>query len=61
MKVEKPLAWANVIFSIFDYSRKKKLVKPFQALLLRGYSRAIITAHAPGVRMWPSPGPGTNS
>ena len=37
------------------------MVKPFQALLLRGYSRAIITAHVPGARMWQSPGPGTNS
>ena len=30
------------------------MIKPFQILLLRGFTTALITAHAPGQHIWPS-------
>ena len=57
-RVENNSAWATV-FQYFRQFNEKTMAKPFQTTLLRGYTMAIITAHAPLARqhMWPSPGP----
>ena len=60
MRVEKPSALAAV-FSVFSNNQGKTMAKPFQALLLRGYTIAIITAHAPDPHLWPRQGPGPYS
>ena len=53
----KTLTVGHCISSNFDNSRKT-MTSPCQTLLVRGCTTAIITAHAPGQHMWPSPGLG---
>ena len=38
----------TTVCSVFSTIQGKTMATPFQALLLRGYTTAIITAHAPG-------------
>ena len=56
---QKPSALAtdfSVVLTIQD-----KQCPAFQAHLLRGYTKAIITAHEPGQHAWPSPDPWPDS
>ena len=36
--------------------KERQMAKPFEAKLLRGYTIAVITAHAPSLHTWLSPG-----
>ena len=56
MRVDNPSELATM-FSVFSTIRGKTMTKPFQALLLRGNTIAIVTAYAPGPHMWPIPDP----
>ena len=43
-------------FPVFSRCKGKTMAKPFQALMFRSYTNAIITAHAPGQHIGLSPG-----
>ena len=63
-RVGKPSGWGPVgtDYSVFlTMIQGKTMAKPFEAQLLRGYTAAIITAHAPGPHIWPSRDPGLDS
>ena len=51
------------VFSVFSEStiKGKTMGKTLKLKLLLGYTIVMITVHAQGQHMWPSPGPGPDS
>ena len=54
------LSVGHWFFSIFNNARKNN-GRAVRGTIARGNTDALITVHAQGQNMWPSPGPGTKS